>query len=245
MIVAVVAPCAGFEVVVQEQFQLNESQFNQWVFGGNRGIADPEVAVALATEAVSRVCQLTEAQQDKLRLAGRGDYARFNQRVAQVRAQFVDKSYDHQEVGKIYEQIQPLNATYQAGLLGPSSLFAKVARGMLTTEQLQKYNAEQAERLRVRHDAKVRLFIAMLERRVPLTDQQRSALVDLLLTETRPPMRASTMDWQVVEVQAAYIPEERFHAILDEDQFRILEKTLRQARSLEPHLKQQGLLPDH
>ena len=123
--------------------------------------------------AVNRTCHLTDPQQDKLRLAGRGDFARFDQRLDELRDQYVGKTYDQNEIGKVYQAIQPLNAAYQAGLLGPTSLFAKVVRGTLMPEQLEEYEAEQSERLRARHAANVRLFVAMFERRCPLMEEQR------------------------------------------------------------------------
>jgi hypothetical protein len=114
---------------------------------------------------------------------------------------------------------------------------------MLTPEQLKKYAAAEAERIRSRHDAKVRLFVAVLERRCPLTDEQRTSLIKLMLTETQPPKRASQFDQYVILVQAGRIPDEKFNAILDAEQCRVLEKMIAQARGLEPHLRQQGVLP--
>jgi hypothetical protein len=123
-------------------------------------------------------------------------------------------------------------------------LFSKVVRGALSPEQLAGYDAAEMDRLQARHAAQVKLFIAVLERRCPLTDEQRNALVALLLAETRPPLRSSQYDMYVVSVQAAKIARDNFTAILDEAQFRVLDKSLQQARGLERHLKQQGVLAD-
>jgi hypothetical protein len=127
-------------------------------------------------------------------------------------------------------------------LLGPTSLFAKVVRGMLTPEQLEEYEAEQSERLRARHAAKVRLFVAVFERRSPLKAEQRTALVDLLVAETRPATHSSQYDWYVVPVQAAHISEDKFKAILDDAQYRVLKKSIDQVRGMERQLVQQGIL---
>src|SRR5687767_3767456 len=100
----------GAQVFVENGFQLSEAQFNQWVYGGRRttGVdADSEIAVAV--EAVDRACRLTESQQEKLRLAGRGDFARFDQRVAELRAKYADKMHDPNDIGRIHQEIQPLN----------------------------------------------------------------------------------------------------------------------------------------
>ncbi|HEY3394146.1 MAG TPA: hypothetical protein VGK58_15645 [Lacipirellulaceae bacterium] len=243
-VMVIVGVVRGAEfVVVEEGFELSDAQFNQWVYGSNRAGIDADSEIAVAVQAVDRACQLTELQREKLLLAGRGDFARFGQRVDEMRAKYTDKMHDQNDIGRIHQEIQPLNVTYQAGLLGPSSLFDKVLRGMLAPEQLEKYNAEKETRNQARHDAKVRLFVASLERRCPLKDEQRSALVELLLAETRPPTRSSQFDHYVVLVQAARISDEKFKTILDAEQYRVFAKTLEQARAVEPHLKQQGVLP--
>jgi hypothetical protein len=230
-------------VVIENGFQLSNETFNQWVYGNPRTSIDADSEIEVAVDAVERTCQLTESQREKLRLAGRGDLARFNQRVDALRAKYAGKMHDQNDIGRIHQEIQPLNATYQAGLLGPSSLFSKVLRGLLTPDQLTRYAAEQVARTRARHEAKVRLYVAALERRCALDDAQRTALVALLIAETQPPKRSSQFDQYVVLVQAARISEEQYRGILDAEQYRVMTKTFEQARGLEQHLKQQGVLP--
>jgi len=230
----------------QNDFVLNDSQFDSWVFQ-NRNQAhelDADSQISLAVEAVDRTCHLSEAQLDKLRLAGRGDFARFDRQVDELRAELVGRSYDQQKIGEVYQKIQPLATTYQSGLLGPSSLFAKVIHTTLTPGQWVEYDAAEKERLQAGHVAKVRLYVAILERRCPLTDEQRTALVELLVSETGPPLRSSEFDMYVVPAQAAKIAREKFTAILDKAQCHVLDKSLEQARGLEQHLKRQGVLAD-
>jgi hypothetical protein len=232
--------------IVENGFQLEENTFNQWVYGNTRTSRTPkdaETEIAVAVDAVDRTCKLTDPQREKLRLAARGDYARFNQRVDLMREKYVDKVHNQNEIGRIHQEIQPLNVTFQAGLLGPSSLFAKSLHGILTPQQMEKYNAEQTERIRNRHDAKVRLFVAVLERRCPLTEAQRRSLIKLVLEETQPPRRSSQFDQYVVLVQVDRIPDQKLKAILDADQIRVLDKMLVQVRGLEAHLQKQGVLP--
>jgi hypothetical protein len=231
------------EVVFENGFLLDESTFNQWVYGNIRSGVVAESEIAVAVESIDRACQLTETQEEKLRLAARGDYARFKQRVEVMREKYAGKMHDQNDVGRIHQEIHPLNVTYQAGLLGPTSLFAKSLRGILTPEQLKKYTANEAARIQSRHDAKISLFVAVLERRCPLTDEQRTALVKLLRDETRPPKRPSQLDQYVILVQADRIADEKFSDILDDEQCRVLERMIAQARNLEPHLRQQGVLP--
>jgi len=225
-----------------QEFVLDDNQFDQWVFNGIGGSPDANTETTLMIEAIDRACHLSKAQQDILRLAGVGDFARFKQQVDEVRQKYAGKTYDQNEIGNIYQKLQPLTARCQAGLLGDASLFSKVLRHTLTPEQLEEYEATTVERRKARHAAKVRLFVAILERSCPLKSTQRDALVDLLLAETRPAKRASEYDWYVVLVQAAKIPDDKFKAFLDEAQVQQLKKSTQQARGYEQMLKQQGIL---
>src|SRR5438034_7694 len=78
--------------------------------------------------------------------------------------------------------------------------------------------AAEAERRKTRHQAKVRLFVAILEQSCPLKSSQRDALVDVLLKETRPALRSSEYDWYVVVVQAGKIPDDKLKPTLDKAQ---------------------------
>ena len=225
-----------------QEFVLDDNQFDQWVFNGMGGSPDASTETSLMIEAIDRACHLNKAQQEQLRLAGVGDFARFKQQVDDVRHKYAGKTYDQNEIGNIYQKIQPLTARCQAGLLGEGSLFSKVLRHTLTPEQLEEYEATDAERRKARHAAKIKLFVALFERSCPLKSTQRDALVDLLLAETKPAKRASEYDWYVVLVQTAKIPDDKFKAFLDEAQMRQLKKSTQQARGYEQMLKRQGIL---
>src|SRR5688500_11993448 len=78
-VIAVVVACAI--TTSAQDFELNEQTFNQWLYSASQGTFDPDSELALTIEAVDRVCTLSDSQKDKLELAGRGDFARFEQRV--------------------------------------------------------------------------------------------------------------------------------------------------------------------
>jgi len=92
----------------QDSFELNEQTFNQWLFSASQGTFNPESELTLSVDAVDRVCSLTEDQKTKLRLAAHGDYARFGRRVDRLREKYVGKTYSQNEIGEIYQKIQPL-----------------------------------------------------------------------------------------------------------------------------------------
>lgn len=244
-------PFAPSVARAQNDFFLEDAQFDSWLYGHmNRGNGDMnrsnnvDSQITLALEAVDRTCHLSPPQMEKLRLAARGDYARFDREADELRGELVGKSYDQNKIGDVYQKIQPLSIKYREGLLGRSSLFVKVVHSTLTPEQLTEFEAAEHDRLQARHVAKIKLFVASFDRRCPLDDEQRQALIELLIKDTRPPLRSGELDQYVVPAQAAQIPRERFQAILDDAQFEVLEKSLQQGRGLMQHLKQQGVLAD-
>lgn len=238
-VVAGVAPIAQ----AQNQFDLNEQTFNQWLYGNSQPL---NVAATLSAEidAVDRVCNLTPQQKRKLKLAGRGDEVRFADRVAELHDRLVGKSYDQNEVNEIYQQIQPLAMEFRSGVLGKTSLFRKVLNHTLDPEQKEKFEQVQAERRAARHAARVKLFIVQLERSCPLTNEQRDNLRELLLTETNPPTRASEYDSYVLLYEVSKVPPEKFVDLLDGFQLRVFNQHIQQGRGMEQFLRQQGLLGD-
>jgi hypothetical protein len=205
-----------------------------------------DIATEAAEEVVLRIQREADdraEQKEKLRLGGQGDYARFEQKVNDLRSECIGKSYDQNEMQELYQKFQPLTIQHQAGMLGPTSLFAKVVHQVLTPEQKEEYEAAEAERRKTRHAAKVRLFVAVLERSCPLKSSQRDAMVELLLNETRPALRSSEYDWYVVIVQGAKIPDSKLNSILDPAQMKYIKKITGQARGMDGMLKQMGVLP--
>jgi hypothetical protein len=227
----------------QNKFVMDENNFNGWLYQGTRQAPDEESEITLMVEAIDRSCHLNAEQKEKLRLGGRGDFARFEQKVSDLRSECIGKSFDQNEIQELYQKFQPLTAQYQSGMLGPTSLFTKVVHQVLTPEQKEEFEAAEAERRKTRHAAKVRLFVAILERSCPLKSSQRDAIVELLLKETRPALRTSEYDWYVVIVQAAKIPDSKLKPILDPAQMKYIKKITGQARGMEPTLKQMGVLP--
>jgi hypothetical protein len=244
VLIAIAAVTCCAPSVCAQEFELNDQTFNQWLFSASQGQFDPNSELTLNLEAIDRACGLSEDQKSKLRIAGQGDYARFGRQVDELRAEFVGKTYNQNEIGNIYQKIQPLGQIYQAGLLGNSSLFSKVLANTLTLEQAAKFDRIAEERERARYSAKVRMFVVTVERTCPLTDKQRTALVELLLAETKPPKRFGQYDWYVIMYYASKVPDQRFETILDEAQMRQFKQTLRQGAAMEHFLRQQKFIDE-
>ena len=232
---------------VQARFELPEEQFDQWVFEGRGDVAAQrarlESLLRLHLDQLDRICRLTEPQRRKLQLAGRGDVTRFFDRVEVVRVKFRAVRKDQNKVGEIFQEIQPLQQSLQAGMFQDTSLLYKTLQRTLTAEQLAGFAKVDQERRRFRYQAKLGLAVAMLENSMPLDDQQRQKLLKLIEQETQPPKKYGQYDYYVVLVQMAKIPEAKLKPLFDDGQWRVLKQQLTQMRGMEQFLKQNGFLP--
>jgi len=233
-------------VVAQPVFA--DENFDQWVFQ-NQGNAQNgrkriEQMLTLRTEEIDRVCGLSEGQKKKLQLAGRGDIKRFFDRVEDARKIFQAVKHDQNKFQEIWQHIQPLQTELSAGLFGESSIFRKTVRTTLSAEQAASYDKIQQERRASLYRAKIELAVAMLDNGLPLHDEQRRKLVELLVADTKPPKRFGQYDYYVVLIQMAKLPEGKVKPLFDAAQWRAVQQQLNNTRGMEQWLKQNGVMGD-
>ena len=101
-------------------------------YSGTSALANAGVArnkldsfLSLNVEDLERTCGLTPVQKKKLLLAGRGDIKRFFDRVEDLRKKFDKVKNDQNQFGLMWQDIQALQAAFQAGVFGEESIFAK------------------------------------------------------------------------------------------------------------------------
>jgi hypothetical protein len=236
--------------VINRGFIMNNAQFDQWVFG-NIGMANAGIArnkldslLTLNVEDLERASGLTPVQKKKLLLAGRGDIKRYFDRVEEIRKKFDKVKNDQNQFGLIWQDIQTLQAAYQAGVFGEESIFAKALKSTLSQEQMAKHAQVVHDRLLYRFWARVDLAMELLNNSVGFTDEQRQRLVKLLAEETRPPKRLGQNDYYAVLFLLASLPEAKVKPIFDDVQYRSLRRQLDQAKGLGMWLKQNGFIPD-
>ncbi len=229
---------------VQNIFQLTPEQFDSWVFNGqvNGKQWEPQLKsqLNLRIEAVDHVCKLTEAQKQKLLLAGRYDIKRFADKYEILKQELQGTVYGQDKINEAYQQIQPLQQIWNAGIFGEKSLFHKVLPHVLDVEQTTKYEQEELKRRKFRYMAKVKLTLASLENSLPLTAQQRQELEKLIIAETAPPKRFGQYDSQVVLLQASKLSDEKFNKIFDKAQLKRFRQMLSQSKGMEHILMQEG-----
>ena len=136
----------------------------------------------LRIDDLERTCGITEAQKNKLRLAGRGDIKRFFDKVEALKRKFQQGQNDPN--ANIWQEIQPLQVELNAGLFGDDSIYAKTIRRTLSPEQAARFESLSRERTTSRFRATVEWFVAHLDKGLGLTDSQRQRFVELLVNET-------------------------------------------------------------
>jgi hypothetical protein len=232
----------------QPVFILTPETLDQWIFSnvGNSAQAFSQVdtQVKLRIEAVDRVCSLSPPQKIKLQLAADRDIKKFHDQYDQLKLKYQHTKQNPNNLNNVMSAIAPLQQQWNAGIIGDSSMLAKVIENTLTADQWSAYEKEQSERTGYRYRAKIKLALATLESTVPMTVEQREQLEKLLLAETKPPKKFSQFDPQVVLLQAANLPEAKFKNIFDDGQMKSLQQVFQQVKGMEPMLKQQEILPD-
>jgi hypothetical protein len=200
--------------------------------------------LVLLVDEVERSCSINAAQKMKLQLAGRGDMKRVFDRVEDLRKKFQLVKNDQNKFNEFWQEIQPIQMSFNQGVFGPSSFFGKTLKGTLTSDQAVAYEAADRERRMFQYRATVEAVIGMLDRVVSFRAEQRQKLVDLLVERKRLPRIFGQYNYYLVMYQASQVPEEKLKEILDEPQVKTLNKLLNQMRGYEQFLKTSGYLPE-
>jgi len=235
-------------VVPQATFVVTEVQLDQWVFGGGRNAAWArdrlDTQLTLRIDEIDQACGVTEDQRQKLRLAGRGDIKRFFNKIEEKRRAFQSVAHDRAKIGAVFQELQPLQIAFNAGLFGENSLFAKTLVKTLDADQARRYETALRERRQFHYRSRVDLVVATLGNAVGLSTDQRRRFTQLYLDETRPPKSFGRNDYQAVLLQAANLPEEKLKPIFNDTQWRVLSRYFTQVRGLEQFLRTNGYVPD-
>ena len=230
----------------QNHFVQVDANFDQWVFqgSGNAEASRQQIKsrLKLQIDEIDRVCKLNKDQKDKLMLAASGDAKRFFDQVDEVRKKFLANKNDQNAMGQIWQDIQPLHMKLASGLFGDKSLFGKTLRSTLDTRQSTDYKAIADERKQYRYRASIEVALATLENSIALRDQEREALIKLLVEETRPPETFGQYDYYFVMNRLSKFPESKIKPLFNERQWKLLRQQFNQARSMEPLLVRNGVI---
>jgi hypothetical protein len=236
--------------VVQNMFELDESNFTQWVFGnvGGRmgsGKDQLESMLLMNLSEIDRACKLTQDQKNKLLLAGHGDIKHFFDRVAEAKQVFDQLRHDQNNIQAIFQETQPLAASLRAGLFGPDSIFSKTISSTLEPQQADHFRQVQLDKQQFYHRSNVIFTVIRLDQAVGFTDDQRKKMIELVMQETKPSLRsAGQYDATVLIYKISKIPEAKIRPIFDEPRWKALQAKFAQVEGTEQFLKTSGFLDD-
>jgi hypothetical protein len=214
-----------------------------------RGTANIEAArTALDAHVRARAIRLaydyhlSDAQQKKLMLAGRGDVKHFLDQLDEAKRRLRPlKENDAQIMREAVKLREATNLI--AARQGP--IMTKVFKAMLSDEERARYETGQIERRQTRHKEVIEHTVdeMHLDMTLGLTGEQRAKLAALLIKEIQPPRAYGTSPGSVVFTLAAKLPEARLRPIFDDRQWNVLHERLSRYLRLEHNLVFMGFIP--
>lgn len=230
---------------------ISMEQFDMWIFQGmpDRGKGGREALesrVDLETLRISQTITLDEAQTNHLKLAGRGDVKRFFDRVEKARRQFLTMQdrLERNNLNEAHQLAVPLQQELMVGLFGPKSLLQKTIASTLNEQQLEAWEQEQARTERLRTERAVKLFIAQMQRQVPMTTAQRTTLSGLLLANVKSIRTNDQYTQYLMQYHLSEVPREELENLFDPNQMKAIDRSTQQGRAMVNMLKQRGLLDE-
>jgi len=128
-----------------EELNPADSAFYRFIFllGGDDPLRTPaqmrnlqERQLPLKIAIVDRVCQLTDSQKEKLRLAGQGDIKQQFDQIEEIGRRFQLVKDEPEKLRALSAEVRPLRrAIYRLGLSEDDILFGKILEMLLTAEQ--------------------------------------------------------------------------------------------------------------
>lgn len=241
------APADGRVPVVRIAF-LTDDQFDQQIFGRLESVESARARISRVVSArineIDREYRLTEAQKEKLSLAGQGDLKRLFDRVEDLRTKYRQAKYERVAAIKCLQEARRLRAEL-ATMPGPvDSLLSKTIATTITEEQkarhddlLREYQSGQTERAIV--EAAQRLA-----RLLNLSGAQHRQLEQMLFDEIRPPARMGSSGYAFVMYRLSRLPENKVRPILSDSQWKFLHELLMPWNKAEKFLENDGFVLD-
>lgn len=230
-----------------EQVGPSDATLEQLVFrnerrsGSARRRLDAQLTGQIAD--IDHACKLSEAQKQKLRLAGLGDIKRFFDRFDQLKAKAQSRQLDEQDFRTVTQDCSVLATGYQAGIFHEDSLLYKALPHTLTNDQLTRYNALSSERRAFRHRANLESALNIVHQYTPLREKQHREFRALLTNDIKPARRSTTYDHCLIWIELGRLPEAKLKPLFDEVQWQMVSQLIAQYQRQAPHLQEAGVLP--
>ena len=233
-------------MVFHQHQQMTEQNIERRIYGQYRSKSGfqkrLDSLLKLHVESIGLVTPLSDAQKTKLRLAGHGDMKEFFHEADKIMKKCLALKSDPQGMNKLWPIIQPLQLKMRSEFFDDDSLLHKIVKRTLDAEQAEIFEKNELERRKFRHQATIKLVVAMLENGVPLRNQQRQNFIKILSEDIPPPKKFGRYDRYYIYLQAGRA-KDKLKPIFDDAQWKVLSNLFRQGERMEANLKTQGVLP--
>ena len=141
-----------------------------------------------------------------------------------------------------WEKTLPLQKKLSKGLFEEGSLFQKVLMRVLSQDEKAAWLTARNEQSKREKAILVDVFIADLERIVPLLKTQRDKLRELLLEKTPNSRSFDENGIFVIHYFFAKIDEQTCRELFDADQIKLMENVRREGLQMAPLLADEGMV---
>lgn len=226
---ALIAQRAHFRAVYQAEFE----RIRLIEFEGSPDLHQViEHVVSLRIAELTRDCQLTEPQVQKLQLAGKGDIKRLVDRLDKVSRTLEDVNVDSNTLHNVLREWRLIASDWRADLLGERSLVSKTLAKILTPEQAAMREIALAGKRRQRYEQSISAALRTLKANLNLSDGQSQRLARLLFSQTRPPKKfGQASNVALVLFQLSNLPDDSLRPIFDGGQWQTLQHWLAASRA--------------
>ena len=196
---------------------------------------------------LARTAGLSQAQKQKLLLAGAVDIHHFVDRINDIKAKFQTERAEMRDLDRLFNELRPFTHVGTTGIFDGDSLFSKTLAKMLTPEQLARYQRIDRERSLFQHRAGVRMTALRLTTALGLSDEQRQRLEQVLFQETQPTRITGpafpAAYFLAVYVQINRIPEAHLKSFLEPWQWQGLQRKIAERETYVAMLRSNGIYP--
>jgi hypothetical protein len=196
---------------------------------------------------LARTAGLSQAQKEKLLLAGAVDIHHFVDRINDIKNRFQAERAELRDLDRLFNELRPFADVGTTGIFDASSLFTKTLAKMLTPEQLTQCEKVDEHRRLFQHRAGVRMTALRLTTALGLSDEQRQRLEQVLFQETRPTRITGqafpAAHFLTVYVQLNRIPEEHLKSFLEPWQWQALKRKIAERETYVGMLRGSGIDP--
>jgi hypothetical protein len=227
---------------------LHVQQFDLHVFGRVESVEETHArldkVLNVQLRRLDRQYRLTDAQREKLFLAGQGDIKRALDRVGELRRKFELAQFDRNTLIQLLQEARRIGTQLDGAIFGVDSLFTKTVATTITDEQKAREDAVVRDSDLGPFQTAVADAAARLVPVLNLTAEQHRQLEQLLLNEIHQPRRSGESRYAYVMFQLSRLPEAKVRPIFRESQWIFLRELLMSWNQAGKFLAEDGFVFD-